>query len=142
MKVVWSVGEFAATQVKKNVVRIVQVGSKIKIFFICSRRQIHLNISLVPRDRDSHADFVIKIVDFSNYSVHDDIFLFIQDRCGPHSVDRFACDYNTKLPRFNSRFLQPGTEAVDAFTQDWLSENNWFVPPITHVGNVESYERS
>ena len=36
-----------------------------------------------------------------------------------NSIDRFAFDYNTKLPTFNSRFLQLGTEAVDAFTQDW-----------------------
>lgn len=45
------------------------------------------------------------------------------------SIDRFACDYNTKLPRFNSRFLQPKCEAVDAFFQNWSSENNWLVPP-------------
>ena len=31
---------------------------------------------------------------------------------GPYSIDRFASSYNAKLSRFNSRFLQPGTEAV------------------------------
>jgi hypothetical protein len=38
---------------------------------------------------------------------------------GTYTVDRFACTYNAKLPTFNSRFYQIGTEAVDAFTQNW-----------------------
>ena len=82
-----------------------------------------------------------KMVDLDDYSVHNDIFLLLEDRWGPHSIDRFACSYITKLPRFNSRFLQPGTEAVDAFTQDWSSENNWLVPPITLVGRLLSHMR-
>ena len=40
------------------------------------------------------------------------------------------------MPRFNSRFLQPGAEAVDAFSQDWSSDNNWLVPPTTLIGRV------
>ena len=45
---------------------------------------------------------------------------------GVHSIDRFADNYNSHLPRFNSRFACPGAEAVDAFTVDWGGgENNW-----------------
>ena len=44
-------------------------------------------------------------------------------------MDRFADHHNTQLPRFNSRFWNPGTEAVDAFTCDWGSETNWICPP-------------
>ena len=56
--------------------------------------------------------------------MHDDVFKQLDQLCGPHSIDRFASSYNAKLSKFNSRFLHPGTEAVDAFTQDWSSENN------------------
>ena len=132
----------------QNFVRIVQVGSMIKelqdildIFILCLRQQIQLDVSWVPRNCNSYADFVSKIVDLDDYSVHNDIFLLLEDRWGPHSIDRFACSYSTKLPRFNSRFLQPGTEAVDAFTQDCSSENNWLVPPITLVGRLLSHMR-
>ena len=38
---------------------------------------------------------------------------------GPQTEDRFACKYNAKLSRFNSRFFQPGVEAVDPFAQNW-----------------------
>ena len=83
----------------QNVVRIVQVGSMIKelqdialdIFLLCLRRQIQLNVSWVPRDFNSNADFVSKIFDFDEYSVHNDIFLLLEDRWGSHSIDRFAC---------------------------------------------------
>ena len=30
---------------------------------------------------------------------------------------------------------------MDAFTQDWSSENNWLVPPITLVGRLLSHMR-
>ena len=102
----------------------------LSVFLFTSQRQIHLNVSWLPRDQNSQADFLSKIVDFDDYSLHDEVFFHLENLWGPHSVDRFACCYNAKLPRFNSRFVQPGAEAVDAFTQDWSPENNWLVPPI------------
>ena len=128
----------------QNVVRIIQAGSMVKelqdialsIFLFTSQRQIHLNVPWLPRDQNSQADFFSKIVDFDDYSLHDEVFFHLESLWGPHSVDRFACSYNAKLPRFNSRFVQPGAEAVDAFTQDWSLENNWLVPPISLIGRV------
>ena len=57
-------------------------------------------------------------------------FLTLDALWGPHSVDRFANDQNTKLSRFNSLFWTSNCEAVDAFSQNWVDENNWLVPPI------------
>ena len=134
----------------QNVVRIIQVGSMIQdlqvialnVFLFVSQRRIQLDVSWLPREQNSKADFFSKIIDVDDYSVHDDVFVQLDELWGPHTVDRFACCYNTKLPRFNSRFLQPGTEAVDAFSQDWSSDINWLVPPVTFIGTVLSYMRS
>ena len=52
-------------------------------------------------------------------------FRSIEQQWRPHTIDRFASHYNTHLPRFNSRFWNPGIEAVDAFTCDWSNDNNW-----------------
>ena len=41
-------------------------------------------------------------------------FRFLDCLWGPHTVDRFADNYNAHLTRFNSRYACPGTEAVDA----------------------------
>ena len=67
--------------------------------------------------------------------------IILEELWGPHSVDRFACCYKAKLPRFNSRFLQPGVEAVAAFSQAWSSDNNWLVPLITLIGRVLCHMR-
>ena len=48
-----------------------------------------------------------KVKDFEDFAVYDDVFFQLEGLWGPHSIDRFAYYYNTKLPRFNSRFLQP-----------------------------------
>ena len=57
-------------------------------------------------------------------------------KSGPHTVDRFACCYNAKVPRYNSRFFQPGAEAVDAFKQNWEKENNWVHTPVSQISRV------
>ena len=44
-------------------------------------------------------------------------------------VERFASHYYFQVPRFNSRFACPISEAIDAFTQDWSHDNNWVCPP-------------
>ena len=55
---------------------------------------------------------------------------------GPFTIDRFADSKNTKLKRFNSKFLCPSTEGVDAFTVSWKSENNFIVPPVYLAGKA------
>ena len=45
-----------------------------------------------------------------------------------------------KISRFKSRFYQPGTEAVDAFTQNWDGENNWNLPPVSQISRVIAHD--
>ena len=129
----------------QNVFRVIRVGSMIKelhelaldiFFFLSEHREIQLDVVWISHDQNVVADRLSKITDYDDYSVHDDVFTQLDALWGPHSIDRFACSYHAKLPGFNSRFLQPGTEAVDAFFQDWALENNWLVPTITLIGRV------
>jgi len=55
---------------------------------------------------------------------------------GLHTVDTFACSYNAKVSHDNSRFYHLGTEAVDAFTQNWDRENNWILTPVSQISRV------
>ena len=57
-------------------------------------------------------------------------------RWGPHTVDHFASFYNAQILRYNSIFRNSGTEAVDAFTQDWSHGNNWRCPPVSLIACV------
>lgn len=52
------------------------------------------------------------------------------DGCwGPHTIERFTSVKTKQLDRFCSRFLNPGYEAVDAFTVSWAGDYNWLFPP-------------
>ena len=91
----------------QNVVRIIQVGSMtddlqelaLDIFLFTFHRHIQLDVVWIPRDQNSKADVFSKTIDFDDYSVHDDVFSHLDGLWGPHSIDRFACCYNNKLPR-------------------------------------------
>ena len=56
-------------------------------------------------------------------------FKTIDNRWGPHAVDRFACVSSRQVARYCSRYLNPGCKAVDTFTVSWEGENNWLFPP-------------
>ena len=95
----------------------------------------------IPRDLNSFVDHLSRIIDFDDYTINDDVFHILDVRRGPHTIDRFAFSYNAKLSRFNSRFCQPGTEAVDAFLQNWEFENNWLLPPVSQIARVVDHLR-
>ena len=54
------------------------------------------------------------------------------------TFDRFTSSYNTQLLRFNSRFWNPGTEAVDAFTCHWDQE---IIAPVYLIPRVIGHAR-
>ena len=58
-----------------------------------------------------------------------DIFAALDILWGPHTVDRFSTFQTPQVPHFCSRWLNPRTEGVDAFTLCWSGENNWIFPP-------------
>ena len=105
----------------------------LEAFQICLKHRISLDARWIPRDLNVRADSISKLVDFDDYAINDSVFQSINDYWGLHTVDRFACSYHTKLPRFNSRSFQLGCEAAEAFSQDWGYDNNWFCPRFVLV---------
>ena len=54
----------------------------------------------------------------------------------------FANYLNAKLPRFNSRFCNPGSEGIDSFVMDWAGENNFVYPPVFLIPQVLLHMRN
>ena len=77
------------------------------------------------------ADMISREIDFDDWGVSPEFFKFIDNIWGPHTVDRFADEENTKLQKFNSKYWFPGTYQVDTFSCDGSNENNWLVPLLT-----------
>ena len=78
----------------------------------------------VPRDKNQLADDLSKLSNVDDWGICSDIFQWLSILLGPFAVDRFATWYNTKCVRFNSRFWNPGSESVDAFTENWQLGGN------------------
>ncbi|KAK3095785.1 hypothetical protein FSP39_019082 [Pinctada imbricata] len=79
------------------------------------------------------------MVDYEDWRTTPGFFSYISSIWGPFTIDRFASHINTKLPRFNSVFWNPGTEHIDCFSVDWSKENNWLVPPVSLIGKCLRY---
>lgn len=57
-------------------------------------------------------------------------------RWGICTIDRFADYQNALLPRFNSAYPCLGSEALNAYTQDWGYERNYINAPWSQLGKV------
>jgi hypothetical protein len=71
------------------------------------------------------ADYISRLIDHEDWEVSGKIFDLMNGLWGPFTIDRFANFNNKKLNRYNSLYWNPGSEAIDAFSQNWQYENNW-----------------
>ena len=133
----------------ENAAKIITIGSKrphlqdiaVDIFDICVRNDIRLHPKWIPREQNIIADRISKMKDADDWSIDNETFLFVCQRFGHPSIDRFADNLNAKLPVFNTKFYCPGTCAVDAFTQDWSVHFNWLNPPVKLIPAVIRHAR-
>ena len=103
--------------------------------------QIRLEPEWIPRELNVRADMLSRVVDHDDWCLNPAVFRWLDSLWGPHTVDRFADHNNCQVTRFNSRCWCPGSEAVDAFTVNWSTENNWWCPPVALVPRVISHAR-
>ena len=121
----------------RNITRIVNRGSRnkqlqdiaLEVHATCEHYCLCIDPVWIPREQNKRADVLSRISDSDDWSISFRVFNFLDHKWGPHTVDRFASDYNSKCIRFNSRWGCPMSEGVDAFKQSWDDEVNWWVPP-------------
>ena len=111
----------------------------IKIFQFCAEHSIRLEVQWIPRTENEKADYISRLIDFDDWQITHDLFLSLEELWGPHTVDCFANYYTAKLPRFFSRFWNPGASGIDFFAQELSSENCLVVPPVSLVARVIHY---
>lgn len=80
-----------------------------------------------------------ELADYDYRMLNPELFQIISEKWSPFDVDRMAYHYNSHLPRINSKFWCPGTEAVDCFTQDWGRGCNNFVCPLPYLISAVIY---
>ena len=121
----------------QNTERILVIGSRkqhlhqlaIDIYKICKENSIILIPEWIPREANWLSDQLSKYIDYDDCMLNTNIFAAFDILWAPHTVDRFASFRSRQIPRFNSKWLSPATEGIDAFTISWKNENNWSFPP-------------
>ena len=86
-----------------------------------------------PDKKNVKADKISKAIDCDDWQIDNETYTRLDDTWGPHTVDRFATDYNTKCSVFNSKHWCPRTLGIDAFNRHWGKEINWIVPPPSEI---------
>ena len=117
-------------------------GSLVKWFTDSQRaaeHSIRLEVQWIPRTENEKADYISRLRDFDDWQIMHDLFLSLEELWGRHTVDCFANYYTAKLPRFFSRFWNPGASGIDFFAQELSSENCLVVPPVSLVARVIHY---
>lgn len=121
----------------QNVETILSVGSRNKdlhdeavaLYQLCHQFGVCLQIEWIPREFNEEADRISRQTDIDDYMLNPTYFAALDLLWGPHTVDRFSSFRTRQVPRFCSRYLNPSSEHVDAFTADWSGEVNWLFPP-------------
>ena len=107
-----------------------------QIFHYCIEKSICLEVEWIPRTENEKADYLSKIVDLDDWGISFDLFNILQSRFGYFDIDWFASEYNAKVQKFYSRYWNPSSSGVDAFTEYWGNQFGLFVPPVPIIHRV------
>ena len=103
-----------------------------------------LQASWVPRDLNVRADYLSRVSTLlqHGYCLLPELFAWLDEQWGPHTIDRFATVGNRVTSRFCSHYFHPDAEWVDAFEVPWDGENNWLFPPVTQACQALAHLRA
>jgi len=90
--------------------------------------QIDMRVEYV-RSAQNPADAPSRLTGAAHWRLRPSIVKTLELRRGAFTVDRFASAHNAHCHRYNSEFADPGSEAVNAMTQDWRGDHNFIHPP-------------
>ena len=137
---------FTDSQVAANIVEVgsIKLGLHKKarrLFDICIRSEIHLEVQWIPRTLNQQADYISRLIDTDAWQITDE-FLSLDGLWGPLSVDCFANYCNHKLPKYLSRFWNRNSSGVNFLFQSLQEENCLVVPPVGIIPRVLHYLKS
>jgi len=103
-----------------------------KLFFLIDTHDIRIRTRYIRSAASVWADNLSRVTDNSDWQLAPRVFRHLDKQWGSHYVDRFASQSNAHLPRYNSKWRDGTSEAVDSLhlsDELWRKENNWCNPP-------------
>ena len=86
-----------------------------------------LSATHLPGLLNTIADRLSRRVDMTDWTLKPAAFQRLEQRWGPHTIDRFASSANRLCHRFDARQWDLGVETVDTLSRLWSSQDNNFV---------------
>ena len=99
-----------------------------KLWELVDTNNINIRARYIRSAANVWADKLSRETDMDDWQLNPRIFTYLDSMWGPHSIDRFATQGNSHLPRYNSRWRDPTSEAVDCLhlpDKLWTSETKW-----------------
>ena len=111
----------------------------LELWEFCIKRNISISAVHVPGIKNTKADYLSRLEDNDHsYSLSNKFFTKL---CGainfPLTIDCFASRLNCKIENFISRYPDPFSSCIDAFTVKW-SNNVYLFPPVPIIPRVIS----
>ena len=97
---------------------------------ICLEFHISLEVKWITWELNAKADAISNLTDYDDYTINEAIFQRINLFWGPHTVDRFACSYNAKVPRFNTEIFSDWLCSSRCLLPRLVHDNDWICPPV------------
>ncbi|KAK3734245.1 hypothetical protein RRG08_049663 [Elysia crispata] len=102
-----------------------------KIWSLAIRQNLTISAKWLAGKLNTMPDYLSRLDNKYNWTIHPNLFQYLDKIWGPHTVDRFACMNSAQCAKYNSLFLDPTTSGVDAFSEtDWREENNFINAPF------------
>ena len=106
----------------------------VQIWDWCIERNITIHAEHLPGKQNVRADWESRhMTDSSDWQLHRDIFLQLQESFGPFTVDLFASRTNTQLPTYCSWKPDPAAPTVDALSISWENHHPYMFPPFALI---------
>jgi hypothetical protein len=103
-----------------------------RMWYLLDTNDIHIRPRYIRSAANIWADSLSRELDTEDWQLNPRLFRHLQERWGPHTIDRFASMLNAQLPRFNARWRDPQCEDVDCLRLPdaaWHRENNYCNSP-------------
>lgn len=96
-----------------------------------------LTFKYIPSIENTICDSQSRNIQFHSWEVKKQILIMIEKSLKiTTTIDRFANKNNTKKKKYNSAIRDPTATAIDAFTQNWSLEINYWAPPLALLPKV------
>jgi len=103
-----------------------------KLFLLIDTYGIKIRTQFIRSAANVWVESMSRVTDNSDWQVAPRKFKHFNKTWGPHTIDRFASYANKQMPRYNAKWRDGTTEAVDSLrllNSEWRRERKWCNPP-------------